>query len=121
MMPKSVKPFSDGIMLYLFDLETDSDFRSFDLKSSGSKRSRRSLPPESREDEEAKQAQAARKAGHQCSAFRFPALARWPHLATLRATEDGGMCYCYPSEQFREDVQRLPMELHNNKGLERSG
>jgi hypothetical protein len=28
MMPKSVKRFSDDIMLYLFDLETDSDFRS---------------------------------------------------------------------------------------------
>jgi len=28
MMPKNVKRFSDGIMLYLFDLETDSDFRS---------------------------------------------------------------------------------------------
>jgi len=27
MMPKSVKRFSDDIMLYLFDLETDSDFR----------------------------------------------------------------------------------------------
>jgi hypothetical protein len=28
MMPKSVKRFSDDIMLYFFDLETDSDFRS---------------------------------------------------------------------------------------------
>jgi len=28
MMPKNVKRFSDGIMVYLFDLETDSDFRS---------------------------------------------------------------------------------------------
>jgi hypothetical protein len=28
MMPKSVKRFSDDIMLYLFDLEPDSDFRS---------------------------------------------------------------------------------------------
>jgi len=28
MMPKNVKRFSDGIMLYLFDLETNSDFRS---------------------------------------------------------------------------------------------
>jgi len=28
MMPKSVKRFSDDIMLNLFDLETDSDFRS---------------------------------------------------------------------------------------------
>ena len=28
MMPKSVKRFSDDIMLYLFDLEADSDFRS---------------------------------------------------------------------------------------------
>jgi hypothetical protein len=28
MMPKSVKRFSDAIMLYLFDLGTDSDFRS---------------------------------------------------------------------------------------------
>jgi len=27
MMPKSVKRFSDDIMLYLFDLEADSDFR----------------------------------------------------------------------------------------------
>jgi len=28
MMPKSVKRLSDDIMLYLFDLEPDSDFRS---------------------------------------------------------------------------------------------
>ncbi len=28
MMPKSVKRFSDDIMLYLFDLEADSDFGS---------------------------------------------------------------------------------------------
>ncbi|MFD2055917.1 hypothetical protein ACFSQT_23475 [Mesorhizobium calcicola] len=28
MMPKSVKRFSDDIMLYLFELEADSDFRS---------------------------------------------------------------------------------------------
>jgi hypothetical protein len=28
MMPKSVKRFSGDIMLYLFDLEPDSDFRS---------------------------------------------------------------------------------------------
>ncbi|ESX07171.1 hypothetical protein X769_05205 [Mesorhizobium sp. LSJC268A00] len=28
MMPKSVKRFSDDIMLYLFDLEAHSDFRS---------------------------------------------------------------------------------------------
>ncbi|RWE02727.1 MAG: hypothetical protein EOS40_06765 [Mesorhizobium sp.] len=28
MMPKSVKRFSDDIMLYLFDLEPDSDFGS---------------------------------------------------------------------------------------------
>ncbi|ESZ60906.1 hypothetical protein X729_15075 [Mesorhizobium sp. L103C131B0] len=28
MMPKSVKRFSDDIMLYLFDLEAPSDFRS---------------------------------------------------------------------------------------------
>jgi len=28
MMPKSVKRFSDDIMLYLFDLEPDSDSRS---------------------------------------------------------------------------------------------
>jgi len=28
MMPKSVKRFSDDIMLYLLDLEADSDFRS---------------------------------------------------------------------------------------------
>jgi hypothetical protein len=28
MMPKSVKRFSGGVMLYLFELETDSDFRS---------------------------------------------------------------------------------------------
>jgi len=28
MMPKSVKRFSDDIMLYLFDLEAGSDFRS---------------------------------------------------------------------------------------------
>jgi len=28
MMPKSVKRFSDDIMLYLLDLEPDSDFRS---------------------------------------------------------------------------------------------
>jgi len=28
MMPKNVKRFSDDIMLYLFDLEPDSDFRS---------------------------------------------------------------------------------------------
>ncbi|CDX18619.1 conserved hypothetical protein [Mesorhizobium plurifarium] len=28
MVPKSVKRFSDDIMRYLFDLETDSDFRS---------------------------------------------------------------------------------------------
>jgi hypothetical protein len=28
MMPKSVKRFSSDIMLYLFDAETDSDFRS---------------------------------------------------------------------------------------------
>ncbi|ESX46067.1 hypothetical protein X762_23575 [Mesorhizobium sp. LSHC426A00] len=28
MMPKSVKRFSDDIMLYLFDLEGDSDLRS---------------------------------------------------------------------------------------------
>ncbi|WP_208866502.1 hypothetical protein [Mesorhizobium sanjuanii] len=28
MMPKSVKRFLDDIMLYLFDLEPDSDFRS---------------------------------------------------------------------------------------------
>ncbi|ESX90169.1 hypothetical protein X744_03460 [Mesorhizobium sp. LNJC372A00] len=28
MMPKSVKRFSDDIMLYLFDLEADSDLRS---------------------------------------------------------------------------------------------
>ncbi len=27
-MPKSVKRFSDDIMLYLFDLEPDSDFES---------------------------------------------------------------------------------------------
>lgn len=33
MMPKSVRRFSGGIMLYLFDLEADSDFRFFDLKS----------------------------------------------------------------------------------------
>ncbi|WP_206518360.1 hypothetical protein, partial [Mesorhizobium sp. M7A.F.Ca.CA.002.15.1.1] len=37
---KSVKRFSDGIMLHLFDLEPDSDFRSIDLKSSGSSASR---------------------------------------------------------------------------------
>ncbi|WP_210164281.1 hypothetical protein [Mesorhizobium sp. LSJC268A00] len=36
MMPKSVKRFSDDIMLYLFDLEPDSDSGQFDLKSSGS-------------------------------------------------------------------------------------
>lgn len=36
MMPKNVKRFSDAIMLYLFDLEPNSDFKSFDLKSSGS-------------------------------------------------------------------------------------
>ncbi|ESZ36800.1 hypothetical protein X732_22200 [Mesorhizobium sp. L2C066B000] len=28
MMPRSVKRFSDDIMLYLFDLEPDADFRS---------------------------------------------------------------------------------------------
>jgi len=28
MMPKSLKRFSDDIMLYPFDLEADSDFRS---------------------------------------------------------------------------------------------
>jgi hypothetical protein len=28
MMPKSVERISDDIMLYLFDLESDSDFRS---------------------------------------------------------------------------------------------
>jgi len=28
MMPKSVKRFSDDIMLHFFDLETDSDSRS---------------------------------------------------------------------------------------------
>jgi len=28
MMPKSVKRFSDDIMLYLLDLEADSDFSS---------------------------------------------------------------------------------------------
>jgi hypothetical protein len=28
MMPKSVKRFPDDIMLYLFDLEPDSDFGS---------------------------------------------------------------------------------------------
>jgi len=28
MMPKSVKRFSDDIMLYLFELEADSGFRS---------------------------------------------------------------------------------------------
>jgi hypothetical protein len=28
MMPKSVKRFSDDIMLYLFSLDTDSDFGS---------------------------------------------------------------------------------------------
>ncbi|AZO70887.1 MAG: hypothetical protein EOQ32_29460 [Mesorhizobium sp.] len=28
MMPKSVERFSDDIMLYFFDLGTDSDFRS---------------------------------------------------------------------------------------------
>jgi len=32
MMPKNVKRFSDGIMVYLFDLETDSDFRSIRLE-----------------------------------------------------------------------------------------
>jgi hypothetical protein len=37
MMPKSVKRFSDDIMLYLFDLEADSDFSRTDLKSSGSR------------------------------------------------------------------------------------
>jgi len=35
-MPKSVKRFSDDIMLYPFDLEADSDFRSIRPESSGS-------------------------------------------------------------------------------------
>ena len=38
MMPKSVKQFSGDIMLYLSVSEADSDFRSFDLKSSDSRR-----------------------------------------------------------------------------------
>jgi len=36
MMPKNVTRLSGALMLYLFDLEANSDFRSFDLKSSGS-------------------------------------------------------------------------------------
>ncbi|ESX02605.1 hypothetical protein X769_18760 [Mesorhizobium sp. LSJC268A00] len=36
MMPKSVKRFSDDIMLYFFDLETEISGRT-DLKSSGSR------------------------------------------------------------------------------------
>ncbi|TPI35951.1 hypothetical protein FJW07_22270 [Mesorhizobium sp. B3-1-9] len=49
-MPKSVKRLSDDIMLYLFDLETDSDFRSnrpeiIRLQHATGKRKRR---PESR-------------------------------------------------------------------------
>jgi len=32
MMPESVQRFSDDIMLYLFDLETDSDSDRTDLK-----------------------------------------------------------------------------------------
>ena len=32
MMPKSVKRLSDDIMLYLFELEADSDFRLIQLE-----------------------------------------------------------------------------------------
>jgi len=36
MMPKSVKRFSDDIMLYFFNLDPDSDLRPKSLRSSGS-------------------------------------------------------------------------------------
>jgi hypothetical protein len=43
MMPKSVKRFSDDITLYLFDLKTDSDFRSIRPEPSGSRPARRMM------------------------------------------------------------------------------
>ncbi|WP_181183373.1 hypothetical protein [Mesorhizobium sp. B3-1-8] len=45
MMPKSVKRFSGDIMLYLFDSEPDSDFRSNRPEIIGSRHARRRDTP----------------------------------------------------------------------------